>query len=128
MLKFKEQMAHQGDTQWFEIEEIPSSAKKIEKQFIAASERSGSFHALFGDYDLYEVEHEGEKGYCVDAKGELVLNHSLQSNLNEISMDDAKILPKKDHRHSIIPKGTKFFVGIHRRADPLSASFKRVTD
>lgn len=122
------QFGHQGDVQTFEIKEIPKSAKKINKQFLAKSERSGSLHGLFGDYDLYEIEKDGEIGYCVDAKGELVLNHTLESNLKGVTMDDAKVLPKKDHRHSIIPAGTKLFIGIQRRADPLTASFKRVSD
>ena len=55
-MKFKNQNFHQGDTQWFSIENLPSDCKKIEKQFIAASERSGSFHALFGEYDMYEYK------------------------------------------------------------------------
>ena len=43
-------------------------------------------------------------------------------------MDEAQILPKKDHRHSTIPSGKTFFVGIHRKADPLTASFDKVLD
>jgi hypothetical protein len=118
------QHGHQGDTQWFEISEVPAGAKPMEKQFIAASERSGSFHALFGDYDQYEVD----GGIVIQTKGECVLNHSLKEHLGNVTMDEAKVLPKKDHRHSIIPGDKTFFVGIHRKADPLSASFKRVID
>ncbi len=118
------QHGHQGDTQWFEIDAVPADAKSVQKQFIAASERSGSFHALFGDYNQYDVD----GGVIIETKGECVLNHSLKEYLGTSSMDEAKILPKKDHRHSIIPGGKAFFVGIHRKADPLSASFKRVID
>ncbi len=119
------QFAHQGDVQIFSICEIPKDAKKVEKQFIAASERSGSFHALFGKYDMYELEN----GFIVDCQEECVLNHSLESILkqNGITLDEAKVLEKKDHRHTILPKG-KYIFGIQNRFDPLSAMKKRVID
>ena len=118
------QFGHQGDTQWFELGSVPAGAKLVQKQFIAASERSGSFHALFGKYNQYEVD----GGIVVETLDECVLNHSLKEHLGNCSMDNARVLPKKDHRHAIIPAGKVFFVGIHRRADPLTAGFKRVID
>ena len=119
------QFGHQGDTQWYLLDSIPEGAKKVEKQFIAASERSGSFHALFGNYDMYETD----GGFVIDAKDDCVLNHSLQQELDKINnnMDEAKILPKKDHRHSIIPRG-KYIVGIQNRFDPMENIKKRVID
>lgn len=110
---------------WFKVEEIPADAKLVEKQFIAASERSGSFHALFGDYDMYEFE----GGHVIDVKEECILNHSLEKELlgTGVSLSDPKVLPKKDHRHSVIPKG-KFFVGIQNRFDPMENIRKRVID
>lgn len=124
-MKFTGESIHQGDTQWFKITSIPSTAKKVEKQFVAASEKSGSFHALFGKYDMYEVE----DGFVIDAKEECIINHSLKEVLNGagISLDEAKVLPKKDHRHSVLPKGIHF-VGIQQRFNPLSAVKKRVID
>ncbi len=117
------QFGHQGDTQWFNIKKIPNNLKPIEKKFIAASERSGSFHALFGDYDMYETE----DGLYIDAKEDCILNHSLQKELAEINMDLAVELPKKDHRKSVIPKG-KYFVGIQNRFDPMRNLKQRVKD
>jgi hypothetical protein len=124
-MKFTEKSMHQGDTQWFGLETLPKNAKKVDKQFVAASERSGSFHALFGEYDQYEVE----EGFVIDAKEECILNHSLQEVLKGtgVSLDEAKVLPKKDHRHTVVPKGI-YFVGIQQRFDPLSAIKKRVID
>lgn len=124
-MKNLRQFGHQGDTQWFKIDEIPSTAKKTEKQFIAASERSGSFHALFGNYDMYEID----GGFVIDAKEDCILNHSLKQELDKINgnLDDVKVLPKKDHRHSVLPKG-KYAVGIQNRFDPLSNMKKKVID
>ncbi len=122
-MKFTGNSQHQGDTQWYEITTVPKNAKKVAKQFIAASERSGSFHALFGDYDLYEVEN----GFVVDAKEDCIINHSLKEHLQDVSFDQVKILPKKDHRHSILPKGVHY-VGIQNRFDPLEGIKKRVLD
>lgn len=124
-MKIEKQIGHQGDTLWFAISEIPCNAKKVQKQFIAASERSGSFHALFGNYDMYETE----EGFIIDAKEECILNHSLGTILKDanISLDDAKVLEKKDHRHSVIAPG-KYVVGIQNRFDPMENIKKRVID
>lgn len=124
-LKFTGNGQMQGDTQWFGIQEIPSNAKKIEKQFVAASEKSGSFHALFGTYDMYEHE----DGFIIDAKEDCIINHSLKQVLEGtgVSLDEAKVLEKKDHRHSILPKGIHF-VGIQQRFDPLAGIKKKVID
>ena len=117
------QHGHQGDSQFFELKEIPSNAKKVEKQYIAVSERSGSFHALCGNYDMYDIDN----GFVLDVKDECVLNHSLESVLKAsgISLSDSKVLPKKDHRHSVIPKGI-YAVGIQNRFDPLE-NIKKIT-
>ncbi len=124
-MKFTGNNRHQGDVEFFEITEIPSTAKKIEKQFVAASERSGSFHALFGNYDMYELE----DGFVIDAKEDCIINHSLKEILegSGVSLEEAKVLPKKDHRHSVLPKGIHF-VGIQNRFDPLAGIKKRVID
>jgi hypothetical protein len=125
-MEFIQQYGHQGDTQWFEIDPntIPEDAKKVDKQFIAESERSGSCHALCGDYDMLELPEQ--RGFVIKTNGECVLNHTLKSNLR--SMNEATTLPPKDHRSSVIPAGKTFFVGIHRRVDPLTASFENVRD
>lgn len=122
-MEFTGKAQHQGDTQWFEIKEIPKNVKKVEKQFVAASERSGSFHALFGNYDMYETE----GGHVIEAYEDCVINHSLKEHLIGESFENAKVLPKKDHRHSILPKGIHF-VGIQQRFDPLEGIKKRVID
>ena len=122
-MNFTGKDSHQGDTQWFGLSELPTGLKKVQKQFIAASERSGSFHALFGDYDMYETEN----GFVIDAKEDLILNHSLQTELATLTMDEVKVLPKKDHFANVIPKGIHF-VGIQNRFDPLEGVKKRVID
>lgn len=114
---------HQGDVQMYKVNCVPTSAKKVEKQFIAASERSGSFHAAFGNYDLYE--HEG--GFVLDAKDNCIMNHSLQAELDSITLSDVKVIPKKDHNANLIPKGI-YFIGIQNRFDPLAGVKKRVID
>jgi hypothetical protein len=53
----------------------------------------------------------------------------LESILKEngISLEDAKVLEKKDHRHTMLPPG-KYIFGIQNRFDPLEAMKKRVID
>jgi hypothetical protein len=117
---------HQGDTQFFGVNEVPKGAKKIEKRYVAESERSGSAHALFGNYDMYEAE-GGQ--LVIDAKEECILNHSLKTLLEGtgVSLDKPAITDKKDHRHTVLPKGV-YFVGIQNKFDPLSGLKKRVLD
>jgi hypothetical protein len=124
-MKFTGKSQFQGDTQWFELSEMPANAKKIQKKFIAASEKSGSFHALFGNYTQYEVE----DGFVIEAHEDCILNHSLEKELmgSGVSMDSGVVLPKKDHRHSILGKGIHF-VGIQQRFDPLSGLKENVAD
>lgn len=124
-MKVLEQFAHQGDTQWFKVFIIPYGAKKVEKKFIAASERSGSFHALFGNYDMYDYN----GNFVIETKEACILNHSLAECLkdNELTMDEARILAKKDHRHTVIPKGI-YVVGIQRRFDPTKKHWRSVLD
>lgn len=119
------QIGHQGDTQWYKVTEIPKDAKKIKKQFIAASERSGSFHALFGNYDMYEIE----DGFVIDAKEDCIINHSLKTELDKINNDLSQPIkiPKKDHRHSVLKKGI-YLAGIQNQFDPHENTRKRVID
>ena len=122
-MKIIKQVAHQGDTQFFLIDGIPSNAVKTNKQFLAESERSGSLHGLFGNYDQYEID----GGFILDVKEECILNHSLKENLKGITMEEVKVLPKKDHRHTVIAPGV-YFTGIQQRFDPLVGMKKRVID
>lgn len=117
------QVGHQGDTQWFTINGIPSNAKKIKKQFIAASEKSGHVHALSGNYDMYEYE----DGFVIDVKEDSVLNHTSNASLNDENWKTPVTLPMKDHNPSTISKGV-YFVGIQRRFNPLESFMERVKD
>lgn len=121
-MEFNNKCFHQGDTQWFGIKAIPNNAKKIEKQFVAASERSGSFHALFGNYEQYKVD----GGFIIDVKEPCILNHSLKRHLTG-SMDESRKLPPKDHRHTSVDPGV-YFVGIQQRFDRLKGYKENVKD
>lgn len=125
-LKFEKLNFHQGDVQFFKVASLPKNIKKIQKQFIAASERSGSFHALFGNYDIYEYP---EGGFIIDAHEECILNHSLKTELlnTGVSMNKAVVTEKKDHRHTVVSPGI-YYVGIQTRFDPLENLKKRVID
>lgn len=123
-MKVLKSLGHQGDTQWHQISEIPTTAKKVQKKFIAESERSGSFHGLFGNYDMYETS-DGD--ILIDVKEECTLNHSLKREIENINMDYPVELPKKDHRMSVIPQG-KYLVTIQQRFDPLTAHWVNTKD
>jgi hypothetical protein len=116
-------IGHQGDVQFYAIDAIPTDAKKIAKQFVAASEKSGHVHALNGNYDMYELE----DGFLLDVKETSIFNHTSKSLLNAETWDKATALPEEDHGVSVIEKG-KYFVGIQQRFDPIEAARKNVKD
>lgn len=122
-MKILDQVGHQGDTQWFSIDGVPKNAKKVKKQFIAASEKSGHVHALSGNYDMYEVE----DGFVVEVHEDSILNHTSNNQLNEENWSKPVELPAKDHNPSTIKKGT-YFVGIQRRFNPLKSYMEEVKD
>lgn len=122
-MKVLEQVGHQGDTQWFKIDSIPANVKRVDNSFIAKSEQSGSVHVLCGEYVMYEYE----DGFVMDVKSDSILNHTFESNLTKNSLQEAKELPLKDHRHSVIKKGL-YVVGIQQRYDPMKRLWSKVND
>ena len=118
------QHGHQGDVQFYKVDTLPDNIKKVEKQFLAASEQSGSFHALFGNYDLYEAE---DSSFVIDVKEECILNHSLEQHLQGVSFNNAIEIPKKDHRHSVIEPGI-YRVGIQQVFNPLAGVRQEAKD
>jgi len=122
-MKINKQIGHQGDTQWYSISEIPTNAKKMNKQFIAVSEKTGNVHALSGNYEMYEYE----DGFVVSATEDCMLNHTRANELNEKTWSNPEILPERDHKPSIIKRGL-YFVGIQRKFNPLSKFMEKVCD
>ena len=121
-MKIVNQVGHQGDTQWFKVDCVPADAKKIEKQFIAASERSGNVHALSGNYTMYEVPN----GHILECHDDCVLNHTGKADLEGNWNKPVELTPR-DHRSSVVTKGV-YFVGIQQRFDPLAGHKKRTLD
>ncbi len=104
---------HQGDTQWFELNSLPEDATKIEKQFVAKSEKTGHAHALCGDYEMFNVKNT--EGFFVKVgEGGATLNHTAQSNLTPEYWDTNKELEIADHKPTRFKKGI-YYVGIQKR-------------
>ena len=117
---------HQGDVQFFSVDSIPASAKKVEKNFIAKSERSGHAHAACGNYELYEMEN-GEGFYMKVGEGGAALNHSPYALLTSSYWDKLDVTKHADHTPTFIPEGT-YAIGIHRRKEQFSNRATNVRD
>lgn len=123
-MQFTNNMYRQGDVQIITLAAMPTTGvTPTEKQFLAASERSGSMHALFGKYKQYAVD----GGVVLECEEDCIMNHSLTSHLNGLSMDEVRELPKKDHDAITIPKGIHF-VSIQQQFDPMSGFKTPVRD
>ena len=124
--KFLNKGLHQGDTQWFLLDGLPSNAKKVEKTFIAKSERSGNAHALCGDYEMF-VDDAVEGFFIkVGAKG-ATLNHTGYDNLTAENLNTNKTLPKRDHGKTLFTEGI-YFVGIQQRKKQFSKVWEKNKD
>ena len=124
IMEFTNFQAHQGDVQIFGVKKIPKGAKKLKKQFIAASEKSGHAHALCGDYEMYEVE----EGFIIRVGTDgVTLNHTGMQNLTPEYWDKNQALPVADHNPTTLPEGT-YLVGIQQRVDPFEGTWKAVKD
>lgn len=115
---------HQGDCQIFSVKKIPENAKKIEKTFIAKSEKSGHTHAMCGDYELFEVT--GGHVVNVGTAG-CILNHTMLSNLTPEYWDKNEKTPVADHKPTTLKKGV-YYIGIQRRKKHFSRIWEKVKD
>lgn len=123
-MKFNGKMQHQGDVQIFEIDKVPSKAKKIAKTFFAKSEKSGHAHALCGDYELYEADNGH---YIVVGSDGATLNHTGYANLTPEYWNKNQVMPIADHKPTLLQQGT-YFVGIQRRKKPFSKVWEKSKD
>lgn len=118
--------SQQGDVQVFSIDAIPSTAKKIEKTFIAKSEKSGHAHALCGDYELFELP-DG-RGHIIKVGTDgCTLNHTGYENLTPEYWDKNKALPVADHNPSVFKQGV-YYIGIQQRKKHFSKVWEKVID
>lgn len=126
-MKFNKKFAaHQGDVQILSINSIPSEAVKIEKTFIAKSEKSGHAHALCGDYELYELPNGRGHIIKVGTDG-CTLNHTGYHNLTQEYWNKNQVMPIADHKPTIIKQGT-YYIGIQKRKKHFSKVWERVID
>lgn len=117
--------SHQGDVQILSIDAVPAEAKKIEKTFIAKSEKSGHAHALCGDYELYELE---GKGHIIKVGTDgCTLNHTSYKNLTPEYWNKNVALTIADHKPSTFGEGT-YFIGIQKRKKHFSKVWEKVKD
>lgn len=126
-LKFNGKFAaHQGDVQFFSLGEVPKDAKKINKTFIAKSEKSGHAHALCGSYEMYELPN-GTGHIVVVGHDGCTLNHTGYQNLTKEYWDKNESLPIADHKPTFLAPGT-YFVGIQKRKKHFSKVWEKVKD
>lgn len=118
--------AHQGDVQIFSLNEVPKEAKKIEKTFIAKSEKSGHAHAMCGDYTLYELPEQ--KGFIIEVGHDgCTLNHTGYQNLTKEYWDKNKVMPIADHKPTMLSVGV-YYIGIQKRKKHFSKVWEKVID
>lgn len=125
--QFTGRQSMQGDVQLFEINSLPEGLKKVENRFIAASERTGHVHAIFGEYEMFEKE--GEAGvYIVVGKGGVTLNHAKKDGITDEILRKNIQTKQADHGANFYKEGTKLFIGIQKRKKHFSKVWENVKD
>jgi hypothetical protein len=118
---------HQGDTQWFELKNLPEGVKKIEKDYIAKSEKSGHAHGLCGDYEMFTMDGFNGHFIAVGSDG-ATLNHAAYEALNKQTMNKNVTLPRADHNAISLEPNKVYFVGIQRRKEHFQDAWTQVKD
>jgi len=122
----KEFNGHQGDVQIYSIDVLPVNAKRINKTFIAKSEKSGHAHAMCGDYELYELPEKDNFIIKVGTDG-CTLNHTSIQNLTSEYWDKNEVLTVADHKPTILKTGI-YYIGIQKRKKHFSKVWEKVRD
>lgn len=94
---------HQGDVQFRQITEIPSTAKVVKNQPVAYGEHSGHQHCLTGDVTLFMAE-DGTFFAAVGGDG-ATLQHVHENYFKESDWVSTKELRKADHEPLHLPTG-----------------------
>lgn len=119
--------SHHGDVQLFPLTKLPSGVSKVDKRFIAASERSGHCHVLCGDYEMFEKPGTDGVFVLVGTDG-CTLNHAKLQTLTPQVMSKNQITEVADHKPNFYEAGTVLFVGIQKRKKHFSKVWQKVED
>lgn len=126
-LNFNGVNSHHGDVELFGLSELPKGLKKIEKRFIAASEKSGHVHALCGSYEMFEKEGIDGTFVLVGTDG-CTLNHSDIRSLRPQVMSKNEATQVADHKPNFYKAGEMLFIGIQRRKKHFGKIWEKVLD
>ncbi len=125
-INFTGKQMHQGDVQCFEITRIPECWKKVNKTFIAKSEKSGHAHALCGDYEMYQEP--TSEGFIIKVGHDgATLNHTGCKNLTEEYWNKNQVLEIADHKPTTFTEGI-YYIGIQQRKKHFSSVWEKVRD
>lgn len=113
---------HAGDVQFRQIESIPEGFAKIENKPIAVGS-SGHCHVLTGNVERYENTERVIYKLNEDAR----LQHTDISLMNEKTYNSPDLLPIKDHKPHLLPRGIYEFY-IQKTYNPYSKLMENVID
>lgn len=109
---------HQGDVQGVYIEEMPSSASKIDKRIIVKGNEH--IHAVTGDYEMFE-----DNRFTYVKTGIVAI---LQHLKDEVDLNTTNVLPAAQHGPIKLEPNTIIKFGIHRRKNSFKKIWEQVLD
>lgn len=127
-MKITQQYAHGGDVQFYQIEELPTRLKKLEKptdKILARGETSGHCHILTGDVELYN---DGSNYYAVVGPDGAYHQHYREENVTEDVFQVNKNISDCDHTNDCRLVEGIYAIGIDQQYDPHEGVWTRNLD
>ena len=122
----KKHNGHAGDTQYFSIDKLPETAKKVAQQPIALGEQHNHAHIITGDCELFQDDEN--VFYVKTGKGKTLAQHTFESMITNDTYNKQETIEIADHNPCELLPNTIYRVGIHKKYNPYQKIWEKVRD
>ena len=122
----KKHNGHNGDVQFFSIDNLPTTAKKVMNQPVALGELHDHAHVITGDCELFQDEEN--VFYVKTGAGKSFAQHTFQSLLQNDTYSRQEAIEVADHLPKELLPNTVYKIGIHQKYNPYEKVWEKTVD
>ena len=122
----KQHNGHNGDVQFFSVDTLPRSAKKVMNQPVALGEQHDHAHIITGDCELFQDD--DQVFYVKTGVGKSFAQHTFQSLLSNDIYSRQEAIEVADHLPKELLPNTIYKIGIHQKYNPYSKVWEKTID
>ena len=122
----KKHNGHNGDVQFFSIDQLPSGVKKVMNQPLALGEQHDHAHVVTGDCELFQDDEQNF--YVKTGAGKSFAQHTFQSLLRNDTYSRQEPIEVADHLPVELLPDTVYKIGIHQKYDPFLKVWEKTVD